>query len=105
MDLSLSWGTDAKKVLAFFGQSTAAGIMKESMLELAAWPDILDSMIWTIHDELIFELPADRFREMAAVIMATMGKPRPELGGIAIGVEAEYGTCWGEMHGLEDLDA
>jgi DNA polymerase I len=55
-------------------QGSAADILKRAMIDvhaaLSSWPDT--RMILTVHDELLFEVPADRAREVADIVQARM---------------------------------
>lgn len=114
-------GEDAKRVIAFFPQSTAAGILKEALLALLSSPDhplyIGDAYFGRtplrapIHDSLLLEVPHqawDRvvervYRAMLAPIR-TMPCPidwhqGPYLG---IGVEGKAGANWAAMEPFEE---
>jgi len=93
-----TYGTDAKKALAFLPQSTAAAIIKEAILRLAQKEVYRRAMRWQIHDALLFELPKDRLLDARiGTIVAEMTRPIPQLNGLSIDVEVTVGENWGEM--------
>ena len=54
-----------------------------------------------IHDELVFELPADRVEEAAALIRSCMeAQPFPEFD-VPIVAEAAFGPSFGELAEME----
>jgi len=79
-------------------QGTAADIMKLAMLQV---PDALRQaglnarMLLQVHDELVFECPAEELSATAGVVQREMeGALTLE---IPISTEAKYGTHWGDM--------
>jgi DNA polymerase-1 len=80
-------------------QGTAADILKLAMGRIAAG---IKERLWLrpllqIHDELVFELPADRLNEAAAFIKACMElRPFPEFD-VPIIAEAAYGLSFGSL--------
>ena len=93
-----AWGPDAKEALAFLPQSTAAGIIKEAMLEIAQTTYYAKAMSLQVHDSLLFEVPKDQdFCYRVAWLAMKMSQPIPELNGLTIGVEVKVGSNWGEM--------
>lgn len=94
-----SWGTDAKRALAFLPQSTAAAVVKESILRFSDRSFYRKAIRWQIHDSLIFELPNDRLLDTRmAAIKREMEAPISQLGGLTIEVEASLSDrSWGEM--------
>ena len=85
-------------------QGTAADILK---LALGRLVERLPERPWLkpllqIHDELVFELPADRLHEAVSFIRECMdARPFPEMD-VPIVAEAAYGADFGHM---EELDA
>lgn len=91
------WGEDAKKALAFGPQSTAAGVIKEAMLRLAAKGFVDVENQWLrlqVHDSLLFSFPSGRVEELTHVAEREMTLPIPELGGLVIDVESVRGLRW-----------
>jgi uracil-DNA glycosylase family 4 len=113
------YGEDSKRVIAFFPQSTAAGVLKEAMLRLfhPDAPSFIGDQFYgrtplraPIHDSLLLEIPARRFDYVASVVLGEMQRPilqqplPPEWGRgshLRVGVAAKTGLDW--MH-MEDLD-
>lgn len=84
-------------------QGTAADILKLALSRLVVkLPDYpwLRPLL-QIHDELVFELPADKVDEAAAMIRACMeAQPFPEFD-VPIIAEAAFGPSFGEMAEME----
>lgn len=100
------WGDDAKRALAFLPQSTAAGILKEVILDLP--PDILGAFRIPIHDSLaFFAMPQERLHEWGSRVVGLMERPitclslEPSWGMgdyLSIGVEAKAGgPTWADV--------
>ncbi|HEX6270842.1 MAG TPA: DNA polymerase I [Anaerolineales bacterium] len=79
-------------------QGTAADIMKIAMLKV---PPALEGaglrakMLLQVHDELLFECPANELEETARVVQDTMASAYPLS--IPLSTEARYGPNWGDM--------
>lgn len=99
------WDEGAKSALAFLPQSTAAGIIKEAMLRLAALGYAADGRLrLQVHDSLVFNVNPAARDLTAAEIASIMCAPIPELplpwqpgAHLSIGIEAKTGTAWGAM--------
>lgn len=85
-------------------QGTAADILKLALARLVVK---LPEYPWLrpllqIHDELVFELPADKVQEAAALIRSCMeAQPFPEFD-VPIVAEAAFGPSFGELAEMED---
>lgn len=85
-------------------QGTAADILKLALARLVVK---LPEYPWLrpllqIHDELVFELPADKVQEAAALIRSCMeAQPFSEFD-VPIVAEAAFGPSFGEMAEMED---
>lgn len=103
-------GPEANKVIAFLPQSTAAGIIKESMLNL--WFSHFETagkfLRLLIHDELFFEVPTEQVDIVDKIVQNVMEAPIKELQlpksynmgpYLSILTEAKEGSRWGNMHG------
>ena len=109
----VGWGEDSKRVIAFYPQSTAAGVLKRSIRPLFCQQDHLSyigdqyygrtPLRAPIHDSLLLEVPHrawDRVLEAVAREMQrpVVEQPLPAVWGmgshLAIGVEAKAGTNW-----------
>lgn len=119
---SVQYGEDAKRAIAFFPQSTAGGILKETMLHLFD-PEIPEAYIgdayygktplrMPIHDSLVLEVPqekADYVLERLIKVMSSPVKQQPcpeswgigQTDGIKIGIEVEMGSNWAEMKAVD----
>jgi len=85
-------GTDAKRCIAFLPQSDASAIQTEDLLTLASDPVIRPMLRLIIHDSHVLECPLDKLDYTCQVLHNTMSRPRPELGGLSIGVEIKFGS-------------
>lgn len=105
-------GEDAKRAVAFFPQSTAAGILKEAMLRLftPGMPSYIGDAFYgrtplraPIHDALLLEVPDEVYEEVLRKVVYEMMQPVPQLPMpaewglgqyLSIGVEAKVGRNW-----------
>lgn len=113
---AIGWGEDSKACVAFYPQSTAAGILMEATIPLFAEPNhpsyIGDAYFGRtplrapIHDSLFLEVPPrqqDRvieavWTEMTRPIEEMPMDPRWQMGPfLTIGVEAKAGYSWDAM--------
>ena len=101
-------GDQANEALAFLPQSTAAGIIKEAMLRLAADPTTQPHMRLMVHDSLLLEVPTSDVAAVDAVLKREMERPIPELvlpdsyklgKALSIDTDGKHGQRWGSMHG------
>ena len=84
-------------------QGTAADILKLALgrliVELPDYPWLRPLL--QIHDELVFELPADKVEEAPALIRSCMAaQPFPEFDGLFV-AEAAFGPSFGELAKME----
>ncbi len=90
-------GKQAKDVLAFNPSSTEAGLMKEIMVWLHSNTDLLQWLVWMIHDSLVFELPNDNaLRQRLQIISDAMSYPVPQMDGLSIECGVDVGFNWGK---------
>ena len=80
-------------------QGTAADIIKRAMIDIDAW--LAESafparMIMQVHDELVFEVPANKAAELAGIIKERMAAAA-ELA-VPLVVEVGWGANWDEAH-------
>ncbi len=106
-------GDDAKRCVAFFPQSTAAGTIKECMLRLFAdkdSPSYLGDVYYgktplraPIHDSLLLEVPKAQRDRVVEILVREMTRPIAELpcpvewnlgSHLSIGVEVKAGRNW-----------
>lgn len=122
---AITLGEDAKRCVAFYPQSTAAGVLKEVMLRLfdPEQPSYIGDAYYgrtpfraPIHDSLLLEIPNRVWDQVVEKVFTEMLRPIPELpldwiAGedrarlgmgdlLSIGVKAKQGLDWKEMHGL-----
>lgn len=105
-------GDDAKRCVAFFPQSTAAGILKEAMLRLFL-PDMPNyigdvkfgrtPLIAPVHDSLLLEVPGAKVDLVTERVVTEMTRPIAQLPNpgewnlgshLSIGVEGALGRNW-----------
>ncbi len=94
-------GDEANKCLAFLPQSTAAAMLRETIASLPGLPGY--GREWfplvPIHDAILFEVQDQEDARLRATASVTelMEKEWPELGGLSIQVDGNWGRNWGEM--------
>ena len=111
----IEWGEDSKRAIAFFPQSTAAGVLKGVELRLfhPESPDYIGDayfgrtpLLHPIHDSLFLHVPNRIFDRVAAIVVRVMQEPIMELPvpvewqmgtHLRIGVEAKGGRTWAAM--------
>lgn len=104
---SWSYGEDAKRLISFLPQSTAAAIIKQSAKELwYDYPWVGETMRLLIHDEIFGECSDAQIEQCLALSEQVMERPRRELPldpawgmgeFLSIGTEAKVGKSWGAM--------
>ena len=124
---AINWGEDSKRVIAFYPQSTAAGVLKRAMRNLFTRPDhpsyIGDQYYGRtplrapIHDSLLLEVPDrawERVVERVAreMLRPILEQPLPAVWGLGshltVGIEAKAGRNWLDTEtiqtpGMEEL--
>lgn len=92
-------GGEANKVLAFLPQSTAAGMLRESLIRVADLQRELGCfwMLVPIHDAILLEVREDQVVGVQARVKEVMEREWPELNGLSIKVDVKTGLNWGEM--------
>lgn len=112
-------GEDGKRCIAFYPQSTAAGVLKESMLRLfdPDSPSYIGDAYYgetplraPIHDSLLLEIPDRQWDRVCEHVFREMQRPilqQPLTGNLAqfgdflsIGVAAKQGLDWADMRGV-----
>lgn len=120
-------GEDSKRVIAFYPQSTAAGVLKRSIRALFCNPDhpsyIGDCYYGRtplrapIHDSLLLEVPVGAWDRVVEAVAREMRRPIAEqplptswqMGAyLTVGVDAKAGTNWATVEsvtlpGMEEL--
>lgn len=102
-----SLGEDAKRLVAFLPQSTAAAIIKQKGRILwEDYPWVGETMRLWVHDEVFGESRDEQVDEHIRIATDVMTGPIPELpldpswglgDCLSIGVESKKGTVWSEM--------
>jgi DNA polymerase-1 len=77
-------------------QGTAADLLKLAMVKLVRPVVPGARMVLTVHDELVFEVPADRIEEAAALTKNAMESVHPLE--VPLVVDVGWGKHWGEAH-------
>jgi DNA polymerase I-like protein with 3'-5' exonuclease and polymerase domains len=116
---AVSLGSDGKRCVAYYPQSTTNGVLKEAMLKLfnPDHPSYIGDAYFgktplraPIHDSLFFEVENKRVDEVLEKVVKEMTAPivqQPcpkewELGEyLTVGVEANIGTSWDKMFEVE----
>lgn len=107
----------ANKVVAFKPQSTASGIIKESILRMFQdrYEECGKYLRLQVHDENLFEVPLDKWEELDLIAKEEMERPIPQLplpeswgmgSNLSILTEAKVDlgatSRWGSMKGIKD---
>jgi len=97
-----SLGKEANAALAFRPQSSGAAMLRETMLQLDSHDGEAFDFLVPIHDAILVETWERDVEYAKGVICSAMGRPWPELGGLAIQADAKAGSRWSEMEALDD---
>jgi hypothetical protein len=102
------FGEDAKRLVSFLPQSTAAAIIKQAAKRLYyEFPWVGETLRLLIHDSVLGECPEGELGKCLEVSDQVMSAPIRELPldptwgmgeYLSIGTEAKTGRSWGEMH-------
>lgn len=90
-------GDEANEALAFLPQSSGAGMLRSTLLELDRNAPGFVLPLVSIHDSILFEVLEERLKEGIAYIRGVMERPFPELDGLWCGCEIKVGKAWSEM--------
>ena len=80
-------------------QGSSADIIKKAMLDIQAWIDREDNsiqMIMQVHDELVFEVPAEKSKEYSENLRSLMAEALKLS--IPLVVDVGIGSNWQEAH-------
>lgn len=107
-----SFGEDAKRLVSFLPQSTAAAIIKQSAKRLYyEYPWVGDTLRLLIHDSILGESSEKDVARCLETSRDVMETPIPELPldptwnmgeSLVIGTEAKVGQSWGDMREVKD---
>lgn len=107
-------GKDAKKVAAFFPQGAAAAFMRDNILLLGygdracEWLGIEsmglgDGLPWewlpailVVHDGYTIDCPKTEAERVADYLVQVLTRPIPQLSGVMVGCEVDFGLNWGK---------
>lgn len=117
---AINWGEDSKRVIAFYPQSTAAGVLKRSIRPLftnPAHPSYIGDAYYgrtplraPIHDSLLLEVPDRAWDRVVSCVAREMlrpilEQPLPAVWGmgthLTVGIEAKAGKNWLEVEGIQ----
>jgi len=99
-------GEDAKRLVSFLPQSTAAAIIKQRAKQLYARPGVGDTLRLLIHDSMLGECREEDLQACLDTSQEVMEAPIQELpldptwglgDYLTINTEAKTGTSWGDM--------
>jgi len=103
-----SYGEDAKRLISFLPQSTAAAIIKRAGRILwEEYPWVGQTMRLWIHDEILGECEDEELEKCLSVSQTVMESPIPELPldpawgmgtHLSIGTESKVGRTWAAMN-------
>ena len=107
------FGEDAKRLISFLPQSTAAAILKRATKQVwNEFPDVGNTLRLLIHDEMFGETTTGGMVERCLAVSRTcMEQPIMELPldsswgmgtHLSIGTEAKVGQCWANMKGAAE---
>lgn len=101
------FGDDAKRLIAFFPQSTGSGIIKQAASSIYYdHPEIAPYLRLLIHDSIFLEVPDSEVMDVARIVKSVMTAPVPQLPldptwnmgeFVTIGVEIKAGKIWSQM--------
>lgn len=102
-----SFGEDAKRLVSFLPQSTAAAIIKQAAKRIYYdHPNVGETLRLLIHDSILGECPERIIDECLQISQSVMEAPIPELPldptwgmgeALTIGTEAKVAQSWGDM--------
>lgn len=94
----LKLGQDAKKALAFRPQNAAAKFGRDTLRLIgnSRWGQWMPANVF-VHDGYCLEVPESDKEEAGEFLIQTLTRVVPELGGLRIGCELEYGYNWADV--------
>lgn len=106
-------GSDWNRVVAYYPQSTSAGVLYNAALRMAKpdSPYYVGDLFHgktpiraLIHDSILAEVPKDKLDTYLERCLGSMGLPIPEQKGLVIGVDVQVGRDWGSMKPLRRVE-
>lgn len=102
----LGFGEDAKRCIAFFPQSTAAGVLYEACLTMTdpesdyyigEYDNGRTPIRALIHDSVLAEVPNSKVESFITKARGAMEAPIPQQDGLVVGTEVKVGKSWDKM--------
>lgn len=102
-------GSDWNRVVAYYPQSTAAGVLYDATLRLTdpESPHYVGDLFHgktpiraLIHDSILAEVPKQHLDRYLEACLGSMGEPLPWANDLTIGVDVQVGRDWGSMKPL-----
>lgn len=93
-------GREANEALAFLPQSTAAGMMRDTLVRLARREEhgLYFHLLITIHDSILVECPIEHEAITRRILKEEMEVSWRELNGLVIETDMKSGLNWAELH-------
>lgn len=99
-------GPDAKRVVAFLPQSSAAAIMKDTILEIGKseeWRKFMPANL-SVHDSICLQVPPEKVDEAVEYLATLMTRPIPLMNNLRIGCEVKVGPNWADLKKVKKVD-
>ena len=94
-------GRESNECLAFGPQSTGAGMLRQTLLDLGARDGKDYDLLVPTHDSISLQVPEGNLLSIASYVKDLMEKPWPELAGLTIDVEIKTGETLADMRELK----
>jgi DNA polymerase I-like protein with 3'-5' exonuclease and polymerase domains len=93
----LKLGQDAKRALAFRPQNAAGAFCRDTLLQIgeSEWGPYMSANV-SVHDGYTLEVPEALAAQASDFLVATLTRLIPELGGLRIGCDVEWGYNWAD---------
>jgi hypothetical protein len=105
-------GSDWNRVVAYYPQSTAAGVLYDAALRMMdpESPYYVGDLYHgktpiraLIHDSILAEVPKEHLDRYLEACLGSMGEPLPWANDLVIGVDVQVGKDWGSMKSLKKV--
>jgi hypothetical protein len=91
-------GSDHNRCVAFLPQSAAGCFMQDNLVLLAqTWLREYMPANVSVHDSLCVDVPEHLKEKAEQTLIDILTRPIPEMGGLQVGCETEWGLNWGTM--------
>ena len=93
----LKMGQDAKRALAFKPQNSAGAFCRDTLLLIgrSQWGPYMSANV-SVHDGYTLEVPVELKDQAAEFLVDVLTRPIPEMGGLRIGCEVDWGYNWAD---------